>query len=184
MKGPVLPKEGDRVLVEADYNPSMPFKWNATRVQIVNMGGGGGSSSGSQQSQQQSYGGGYSSSKQVPPPPALSSSGGGSGGRSSQQQPSSVSSLYGCSTSAGRSHVSSSSMNDPLMSRGGSRSQQQLHIHPSDMMSSGLIGGLPPLMSKIDSSGRERERDRDRERKDKERERGGRDRYTFISTIL
>lgn len=26
---------GDRVVVEANYNPSMPFKWNATRVQVM-----------------------------------------------------------------------------------------------------------------------------------------------------
>ncbi|CAG7720935.1 unnamed protein product [Allacma fusca] len=39
VKGVVLPKPGDRVLVEADFNPAMPFKWNATRVQIVNIGG-------------------------------------------------------------------------------------------------------------------------------------------------
>ncbi|XP_066156460.1 cell division cycle and apoptosis regulator protein 1-like isoform X1 [Euwallacea fornicatus] len=29
------PMTGDRVLVEATYNPSMPFKWNATRVQVM-----------------------------------------------------------------------------------------------------------------------------------------------------
>ncbi|XP_034944335.1 cell division cycle and apoptosis regulator protein 1-like isoform X2 [Chelonus insularis] len=29
---------GDRVLVEASYNPSMPFKWNATRIQVLPMG--------------------------------------------------------------------------------------------------------------------------------------------------
>ena len=25
----------DRVLVEATYNPNMPFKWNANRVQVI-----------------------------------------------------------------------------------------------------------------------------------------------------
>lgn len=30
-----IPKVNDRVLVEATYNPSMPFKWNATRVQVL-----------------------------------------------------------------------------------------------------------------------------------------------------
>ena len=25
----------DRVLVEAAYNPNMPFKWNATRIQVL-----------------------------------------------------------------------------------------------------------------------------------------------------
>ena len=34
MKGPP-PKVGDRVLVEASYNPNMPFKWNANRVQVI-----------------------------------------------------------------------------------------------------------------------------------------------------
>eukprot|EP00106_Octopus_bimaculoides_P005640 XP_014773082.1 PREDICTED: cell division cycle and apoptosis regulator protein 1-like [Octopus bimaculoides] len=33
-KGP-LPKVADRVLVEATYNPNMPFKWNATRIQVL-----------------------------------------------------------------------------------------------------------------------------------------------------
>ncbi|XP_015190809.1 PREDICTED: cell division cycle and apoptosis regulator protein 1-like [Polistes dominula] len=31
------PIVGDRVLVEASYNPSMPFKWNATRIQVLPM---------------------------------------------------------------------------------------------------------------------------------------------------
>ncbi|KAK3583028.1 hypothetical protein CHS0354_005674, partial [Potamilus streckersoni] len=30
-----LAKAGDRVLVEASYNPNMPFRWNATRIQIL-----------------------------------------------------------------------------------------------------------------------------------------------------
>lgn len=30
-----LPKVGDRVLVEASYNANMPFKWNATRIQVL-----------------------------------------------------------------------------------------------------------------------------------------------------
>ncbi|XP_076250699.1 cell division cycle and apoptosis regulator protein 1-like [Rhynchophorus ferrugineus] len=29
------PVVGDRVLVEASFNPTMPFKWNATRVQVL-----------------------------------------------------------------------------------------------------------------------------------------------------
>lgn len=33
-KGP-LPKLTDRVLVEASYNANMPFKWNATRIQVL-----------------------------------------------------------------------------------------------------------------------------------------------------
>ncbi|GBP37980.1 Cell division cycle and apoptosis regulator protein 1 [Eumeta japonica] len=31
----IIPKVNDRVLVEATYNTSMPFKWNATRVQVL-----------------------------------------------------------------------------------------------------------------------------------------------------
>ncbi|EEZ98940.2 cell division cycle and apoptosis regulator protein 1 [Tribolium castaneum] len=31
------PTVGDRVLVEASYNPTMPFKWNATRIQVLPM---------------------------------------------------------------------------------------------------------------------------------------------------
>lgn len=30
-----IPKVGDRVLVEASYNANMPFKWNATRIQVL-----------------------------------------------------------------------------------------------------------------------------------------------------
>lgn len=30
-----MPKVGERVLVEASYNPNMPFKWNATRIQVL-----------------------------------------------------------------------------------------------------------------------------------------------------
>nr|CDQ02382.1 BMA-LST-3, isoform f [Brugia malayi] len=30
-----LPRTGDRVMVEASYNPTMPFKWNAYRVQLI-----------------------------------------------------------------------------------------------------------------------------------------------------
>ncbi|XP_011305660.1 cell division cycle and apoptosis regulator protein 1 isoform X2 [Fopius arisanus] len=33
------PQIGDRVLVEASFNPSMPFKWNATRIQVLPMSG-------------------------------------------------------------------------------------------------------------------------------------------------
>ncbi|PSN50436.1 hypothetical protein C0J52_04927 [Blattella germanica] len=33
------PVVGDRVLVEASYNPNMPFKWNATRIQVLPMSG-------------------------------------------------------------------------------------------------------------------------------------------------
>jgi S1-like/BURAN domain/DBC1 len=65
----LAPKLGDHVLVEAAYNQNMPFKWNATRVQVLprannNSSGGGGS--GMQQSSKS-----YSS---VPPPRESSSS--------------------------------------------------------------------------------------------------------------
>ncbi|VDN01647.1 unnamed protein product [Thelazia callipaeda] len=35
-----LPRAGDRVMVEASYNPTMPFKWNAYRVQLIGDKGG------------------------------------------------------------------------------------------------------------------------------------------------
>uniref|UniRef100_A0A182JLW2 Uncharacterized protein n=1 Tax=Anopheles atroparvus TaxID=41427 RepID=A0A182JLW2_ANOAO len=31
----VIPKVGDRVLIDAAYNSNMPFKWNASRVQVL-----------------------------------------------------------------------------------------------------------------------------------------------------
>ena len=34
VKGPV-PRINDRALVEATYNPNLPYKWNATRVQVL-----------------------------------------------------------------------------------------------------------------------------------------------------
>lgn len=51
------PKVGDHVLVEATYNQNMPFKWNATRVQVLtrnntNSPGGGGGGANMQQSKQ------------------------------------------------------------------------------------------------------------------------------------
>lgn len=36
-----MPKVGDRVLVEAQYNANMPFKWNATSVKVLNYQAGG-----------------------------------------------------------------------------------------------------------------------------------------------
>ncbi|GAB0092404.1 cell division cycle and apoptosis regulator protein 1 [Sergentomyia squamirostris] len=35
----IVPKVGDRVLVEVTYNQNMPFKWNATRVQLTSAAG-------------------------------------------------------------------------------------------------------------------------------------------------
>lgn len=29
-----MPRVGDRVMVEASFNPTMPFKWNAYRIQL------------------------------------------------------------------------------------------------------------------------------------------------------
>ena len=54
-----VPKVQDRVLVEASFNPNMPFKWNATRVQVLpnqsvgQQGGGGGGFSGNMNRHQQ-----------------------------------------------------------------------------------------------------------------------------------
>lgn len=46
-----MPKVGDRVLVEAQFNANMPFKWNATSVKVLNyQAGGGGSLPGSKPS--------------------------------------------------------------------------------------------------------------------------------------
>lgn len=64
------PSVGDRVLVEASYNPSMPFKWNATRIQVLP------TSSGNNQQQSNRHSSSNSSSKNynssgynaVPPP--------------------------------------------------------------------------------------------------------------------
>lgn len=55
----VVPKVNDRVLVEATYNPNMPFKWNATRVQILPKGGA--NQKGNMQGKSNSY-------NAVPPP--------------------------------------------------------------------------------------------------------------------
>ncbi|XP_075217714.1 cell division cycle and apoptosis regulator protein 1-like isoform X2 [Lycorma delicatula] len=63
------PSVGDRVLVESVYNATMPFKWNATRVQVLPMG----------REDRQTAGGGsgrqYSSYNAVPPPIENSRSG-------------------------------------------------------------------------------------------------------------
>lgn len=66
------PVVGDRVLVEASYNPSMPFKWNATRIQVLPMGNSNNNASNQQSGQQMNrqqqpsrQSGGYNA---VPPP--------------------------------------------------------------------------------------------------------------------
>lgn len=59
------PKLGDQVLVEAAYNQSMPFKWNATRVQVLTAASS--NNAGNMQQSSKSY-------SSVPPPrdiPAL-----------------------------------------------------------------------------------------------------------------
>jgi hypothetical protein len=48
-------RQGDRVLVEASYNPTMPFKWNAYRIQLMTNDNPGVAAQ--QQPQQQSSGG-------------------------------------------------------------------------------------------------------------------------------
>ncbi|CAH1108083.1 unnamed protein product [Psylliodes chrysocephalus] len=54
------PIVGDRVLVEAQYTPNMPFKWNATRIQVLS-----GNQTGHTGGQSKRYGNSYSA---VPPP--------------------------------------------------------------------------------------------------------------------
>lgn len=63
------PKLGDHVLVEAAYNQNMPFKWNATRVQVLSQVGNNSSRGGGSGMQQSNKN--YSS---VPPPRESSSS--------------------------------------------------------------------------------------------------------------
>ncbi|XP_073978957.1 cell division cycle and apoptosis regulator protein 1-like isoform X3 [Rhodnius prolixus] len=77
------PQVGDRVLVEAVYNSNMPFKWNATRIQVLHVAGGGNQ----QQSSRQPFGSSGAQSQMysaVPPPSQhndmIGSGGGGGGG--------------------------------------------------------------------------------------------------------
>ncbi|XP_022919300.2 cell division cycle and apoptosis regulator protein 1-like [Onthophagus taurus] len=65
------PVVGDRVLVEASFNPSMPFKWNATRIQVLPMNQGGSS----RNSNVKSYNSGNSSGYNAVPPPGDNSKG-------------------------------------------------------------------------------------------------------------
>lgn len=63
------PVVGDRVLVEASFNPNMPFKWNATRIQVLPMSGGNVVSRNSQQqSSNKSFNAASSGYNAVPPP--------------------------------------------------------------------------------------------------------------------
>lgn len=59
------PQVGDRVLVEAVYNANMPFKWNATRIQVLSM---------QDQRSGQNYGRSQSNYNAVPPPKVNSGS--------------------------------------------------------------------------------------------------------------
>lgn len=64
------PVVGDRVLVEASFNPNMPFKWNATRIQVLPTSGGSNLPQG-RNSQQQSNNKSFNSQSgynAVPPP--------------------------------------------------------------------------------------------------------------------
>merc|ERR1719220_2021395 len=59
-----VPKVNDRVLVEASYNPNMPFKWNATRVQVLpNQSAGGPPGGGGMQNR--NVGGGFQPTNQL-----------------------------------------------------------------------------------------------------------------------
>lgn len=60
------PMVGDRVLVEASYNPSMPFKWNATRIQVLPMSNQANSSR--NQNSMKNFNSGNSGYNAVPPP--------------------------------------------------------------------------------------------------------------------
>merc|ERR1719430_670793 len=60
-----VPRVQDRVLVEAAFNPNMPFKWNATRVQVLHhQGGGGGPGGGGGMGRQNQGGGGFQPTNQ------------------------------------------------------------------------------------------------------------------------
>ncbi|KAK6035064.1 hypothetical protein COOONC_27429 [Cooperia oncophora] len=52
-----LPRVGEKVMVEASYNPQMPFKWNAYRIQLLNSGDGAGSQNHSAQARSGGSGG-------------------------------------------------------------------------------------------------------------------------------
>ncbi|XP_059474475.1 cell division cycle and apoptosis regulator protein 1-like isoform X2 [Neocloeon triangulifer] len=61
------PVVGERALVDATYNPNMPFKWNATKVQVL-------------PSERQTFGGGGMSGYNAVPPPHFNSTVSGGGG--------------------------------------------------------------------------------------------------------
>ncbi|XP_067008402.2 cell division cycle and apoptosis regulator protein 1 isoform X2 [Anabrus simplex] len=78
------PVVGDRVLVEASYNPNMPFKWNATRIQVLPM------SATAAQRNQTTANKGFSSSGSgtysAVPPPVENSNSGNFGSRNNQRK--------------------------------------------------------------------------------------------------
>lgn len=79
-----VPKIGDRVLVEASFNQNSPFKWNATRIQIVSPASG------------NSTGG---SMPRAPPPPILSSGGNSGSGYNAVPPPGEYAGQFGRNTS-------------------------------------------------------------------------------------
>lgn len=72
------PMVGDRVLVEASFNPNMPFKWNATRIQVLPMSN---QNTSSRNTSNKSYS--SSNNYNAVPPPSESSN--GNFGRNSQR---------------------------------------------------------------------------------------------------
>ena len=144
MKGPVLPKAGDRVLVEADFNANMPFKWNATRVQIVNMAGNaaGGKSPGSSQPNTTAP-----IPRSMPPPPILSNAG---------RHSNSANNHHPTSTSDHLNFNHGSIMSNPHFgqqhqtqnsSSGGGMYGQQTRGSPSQQQPPPRIGRVQPLHS-------------------------------------
>lgn len=63
------PVVGDRVLVEASFNSNMPFKWNATRIQVLPTNKGGSGAVVGRDSGKKSFGGMPNSNYNAVPPP-------------------------------------------------------------------------------------------------------------------
>lgn len=63
------PVVGDRVLVEASFNSNMPFKWNATRIQVLPTNKGGSGATVGRDSGKKSFGGMPNSNYNAVPPP-------------------------------------------------------------------------------------------------------------------
>lgn len=75
------PMVGDRVLVEASYNPTMPFKWNATRIQVLPMSN---QPSTRHSSNSKNYNNSNSNAYNAVPPPSDNTN--GNFGRNNQRQ--------------------------------------------------------------------------------------------------